>query len=219
MLDVTPQERLALTVLATLIAAGAIARHSVHRADAEQWLEYSANAADTLNPASSSVLRSQAEAELALDRVRNEPLSAGERIDPNTAPAEQLDRLPRVGPALAERIVAHRESQGAFRTTADLGAVSGIGPALLEGIGPYLDLRAVPAGPARARSAASLVDINRATAEELQTLPGVGPVIAVRIVEYRREHGRFATFEDLEEVAGIGAKLRERIEAAARLGS
>jgi competence ComEA-like helix-hairpin-helix protein len=218
MSDVTPQERIALTVLAVLLAGGAVARHTVNRADAGQWLEYSANLADTLNSASGSVLRKQAEAELALERIRNLPLAAGERIDPNTAPPEQLDRLPRVGPALAERIVAHRESNGAFRTPADLGAVVGIGPALLEGITPYLDLRAAP--PAiRAGATPSLIDVNRATAEELQRLPGVGPVIAERIADYRRENGRFATFEELEEVSGIGARLRERIESAARLGN
>lgn len=65
-----------------------------------------------------------------------------------------------------------------------------------------------PAGP---------VDINTATAEELEALPGIGPVLAQRIVEYRAEHGPFASAEDLLEVKGIGEatldKFRDRITA------
>lgn len=53
-----------------------------------------------------------------------------------------------------------------------------------------------------------LVSINRATATELETLPGVGPVLAGRIVQHREDHGHFDTVEDLLDVTGIGeAKL------------
>ena len=53
-----------------------------------------------------------------------------------------------------------------------------------------------------------LVPINRATATELETLPGVGPVLAGRIVKHREDHGYFETVEDLLDVTGIGeAKL------------
>jgi competence protein ComEA len=52
------------------------------------------------------------------------------------------------------------------------------------------------------------IDINRATATELEDLPGVGPVLAARIVAYRDLHGPFAAVEDLLDVGGIGeAKL------------
>lgn len=53
-----------------------------------------------------------------------------------------------------------------------------------------------------------LVSVNRASATELETLPGVGPVLAGRIVAYRDQHGPFAVVEDLLGVPGIGeAKL------------
>jgi competence ComEA-like helix-hairpin-helix protein len=59
------------------------------------------------------------------------------------------------------------------------------------------------------------IDINTASAEELERLPGVGPVLALRIIDDREEHGPFATVDELDRVSGIGPKklaaMRERI--------
>lgn len=55
------------------------------------------------------------------------------------------------------------------------------------------------------------LDINRATAEELELLPGIGAVLARRIVEYRQQVGRFHSVEELRQVRGIGAKRLEQI--------
>lgn len=60
------------------------------------------------------------------------------------------------------------------------------------------------------------IDLNRATAAELEDLPGVGPVLAGRIVAYRDLHGPFTTVEDLLDVGGIGeAKLAAMRDAIA----
>lgn len=56
---------------------------------------------------------------------------------------------------------------------------------------------------------AQLININTATAEELDELPGIGPVLAERIVTYRTEHGPFQTEEELMEVSGIGEATLE----------
>ena len=62
------------------------------------------------------------------------------------------------------------------------------------------------------------VDINSATAEELQQLMGVGPVLAQAIVDYRAEHGSFASVDELLEVSGIGETKLDNIRNDITLG-
>jgi competence ComEA-like helix-hairpin-helix protein len=66
------------------------------------------------------------------------PLLPGERIDVDRADVTALTRLPRVGPSLAQRIVAWREAHGPFGTLARLDSVGGVGPKLLESIRPFV---------------------------------------------------------------------------------
>ena len=62
------------------------------------------------------------------------------------------------------------------------------------------------------------VDINTATVEELQQLMGVGPVLAQAIVDYRAEHGPFASVDELLEVSGIGETKLDNIRNDITLG-
>lgn len=57
------------------------------------------------------------------------------------------------------------------------------------------------------------VNINLASASELEELPGIGPVLAERIVEYREQHGPFRTVRDLLKVSGIGEKKFSSLES------
>lgn len=220
MLRITPQERQALTVTALLLVAGAGVRLVTTPTDPVEW---SPGGADTLVGSGLAEVQAAAEVELERERIRNEPLEPGERIDPNRADALQLDRLPRVGPALAERIVAYRESRGPFRSLADLDSVPGIGPAMLASLAPHLDLpAALPSsqGAGRAGStegAPATVDVNRASAAELEALAGIGPALAARIIASREAEGRFGSVDELMRVPGIGPALLERLRPAVRV--
>ncbi|MFD9865062.1 helix-hairpin-helix domain-containing protein [Streptomyces alboflavus] len=75
------------------------------------------------------------------------------------------------------------------------------------GSGPGPAAGGTAAGPTgSAGAAAGPVGLNTATAEQLDTLPGVGPVLAQHIIDYRTEHGGFRSVDELREVNGIGEK-------------
>lgn len=61
-------------------------------------------------------------------------------VNINTATAEELQTLPRIGPAMAQRIIAWREAHGGFRSVDELDAVPGIGPSMLENLRPLVTI-------------------------------------------------------------------------------
>jgi competence ComEA-like helix-hairpin-helix protein len=65
---------------------------------------------------------------------------SAERVDLNAATATELERLPRIGPALAARIVAYRDAHGPFRDVESLDAVSGIGPAIVTAVRDHVTI-------------------------------------------------------------------------------
>jgi competence protein ComEA len=165
------------------------------------------------------------------------PLGSDERIDPNTAGEEDLDRLPGVGPAIAGRIVQMRQDRGPFAEPSDLLSVPGVGPAILARITPHLEWPAQPrfggsASPRRLPLPSGLprqgtdptagrparLDLNRASREELERLPGIGPVMAGRILTLREKMGRFRGLEELRSVRGIGSATIERLRPFVIIG-
>jgi competence protein ComEA len=73
-----------------------------------------------------------------------------------------------------------------------------------------------PSSRPRSRQASSTpisgtLDLNRASEKEIEALPGIGPVLAERIVEYRQSRGAFLDIEQLRNVKGIGKKKFDRI--------
>ncbi len=162
--------------------------------------------------------------------ARARPLGADERIDPNRATETELDRLPGIGLGTALAIITARDSGAVFRRTEDLLQVRGIGPASLAKIAGALDLanpppRRGPKAPTiystRSAAAAGIstgpIDVNRAGLTDLQRLPGVGPVLAGRIIETRRTRP-FESLDDLVRVSGIGPRAVERLRLAAVAG-
>ncbi|WP_244190077.1 ComEA family DNA-binding protein [Streptomyces hygroscopicus] len=68
------------------------------------------------------------------------------------------------------------------------------------------DAASAPAGPVGVGAPGGPVSLNSATAEQLDTLPGVGPVLARHIIDYRTQHGGFRSIDELREVNGIGER-------------
>lgn len=213
---------------ALILGGAALVRFAVFSpGPAEPLLEERPSIADSLLAAGDSAVEER--------ERRSRPFAEGETIDPNVAEAAELDRLPGVGPSRALRIVRERKVNGPFASVEDLTRVSGIGPASVERLRPHLRVEgagasvlAQPAGgvavggtAAAMRTVSSgvsrgLLDLNRATAEELRALPGIGPVTAGRIVAFRREHGRFVRPEDLKKVKGVGERTFARIAPLVR---
>jgi competence protein ComEA len=160
---------------------------------------------------------------------------ATHRIDLNRATRSELMQIPGVGPQLAERIVSYRDSRGQFTRVEDLDAVHGIGDATLNKIRPWVVVHSPdeerpqtePDRLTRKQStvhvvkkpdgSAGLVNVNTASLEELDTLPGIGPVLAQRIVT-EREKRPFASVDELRRVSGIGPKKLDAIRPLVTVG-
>lgn len=129
------------------------------------------------------------------------------RVNVNTANATELESLPGVGPAIAQRIIDYRNQHGNFSRPEDLINVRGIGKSKLAQILPHVTAMNTGTRVTQSQSSSSsgLIDINRASQKELERLPGVGPATAKRIIDYRNQHGRFTKAEDLMNIRGIGA--------------
>ena len=112
------------------------------------------------------------------------------------------------GARVADAIAA---AGGALRpadiATIDLAAHVTDGQLLLIGV-PGAAIGATAPG-----AAAGPIDLNTATVDELDALPGVGPVLAQRIVAWREAHGGFRSVEDLQQVPGIGARKFSDLKA------
>jgi len=107
---------------------------------------------------------------------------------------------------LAKQIVADRELRGPFGSAQALTRVAGIGPATVHRLEPFLLVAG--SGPLTAVQAPNL---NLATEEDLDRLPGVGKARAKAILAYREGNGPFADPSDLARVPGISRRLAERL--------
>jgi competence protein ComEA len=96
------------------------------------------------------------------------------------------------------------------------------GEQILVGVGGQQPAPAVPAAPGGASGSAATapgaqLDLNAATVEQFDQLPGVGPVLAQRLVEYRTQHGGFRSVDELQDVSGIGDKKYAELKDLVRV--
>ncbi|MBX9624445.1 MAG: helix-hairpin-helix domain-containing protein [Gemmataceae bacterium] len=157
-------------------------------------------------------------------RARPTERLAAAPVDLNTAEVAELEQVPGVGPKRARAIVTARAA-APLDGPDDLRRVPGIGPAVVETVRPHVRAepdadpplaerkRPAPAPAAKPAKGGKLqpgdppVDVNAASEDELQRIPGVGPVTARAIVAARP----FAAVDDLRRVKGIGPKVLEKL--------
>ena len=143
-------------------------------------------------------------------------------LELNAASAAELEQLPHIGAVLAERITAYRDQIGGFSNREQLLEVEGIGEATLYEIYDLLYLEnetfpepepepepaetAPPATepPAAAAPAVTFpLDLNQATAAELEQIPGMQPELAEKIVAFRQQIQAFSSVYELLYVDGM----------------
>ena len=121
---------------------------------------------------------------------------------------------------LGSRVADALDAAGGARgnvdlTTLNLARVLVDGEQLLVGVEPATPPTTSATPPATASPSAgvpgALVDLNTATEADLDTLPGIGPVTAQAILDWRAEHGGFTSVDELLEVSGIGEVTLEEL--------
>ncbi len=178
----------------------------------------------SVSAASSTAKKSTArdtmkQAEAKTKAATKEIVTPGRKVDLNTATADELQELPGIGPSRAAAIIKARP----FKAVADLRDVDGISTRLYDDLAPRVTVTASTARkPARepmkkaeskARTAGGApttgkVDLNTATAEELEELPGIGPARSAAIIKSRP----FKTVADLKNVEEVPARVYNAIE-------
>jgi competence protein ComEA len=124
----SPADRRAAVVLLVLAAAGLVVRF---------WQAPGAAPGGVVYRPAGGVQRPSRDSVAARARRLLRPLGRAEQVDLDSAGADELTRLPHVGPGLAGRIVEYRDAHGPFGSLKALDQVPGIGPTVLEAIGPH----------------------------------------------------------------------------------
>jgi competence protein ComEA len=161
---------------------------------------------------------------LATERARTTPTDAdpsarGKEDEPVVVSVVGKVREPGLVTVPAgSRVAVALDAAGGAHDGVDLTTVN-LARKLTDGeqiyVGVPVPAAGAAAGPAGAAGVPAKVNLNTATAEQLDELPGVGEVTAARILDWRSEHGAFTAVEQLREVSGIGdtrlSRLRDHV--------
>ena len=116
------------------------------------------------------------------------------------------------------RVIDAIKAAGDSAPGADLSTIN-LARVLNDGEQIYVDTLVMNSSGQRVskKTPSGPININRATARQLDALDGIGPVIAARIVEYRKINGSFLSVDDLQKVSGIGAAKFAQIKSKVRI--
>lgn len=118
----------------------------------------------------------------------------------------------------SSRVIDAIKAAGGSAPGADLSTIN-LARVLADGEQIYVDAAVTNSKGVRVSTIkrSGPININRATVGDFDSLDGIGPVIANRIVSYRKTHGPFITVEDLQKVSGIGAAKFAQIKSKIRV--
>jgi competence protein ComEA len=118
----------------------------------------------------------------------------------------------------SSRVIDAIKAAGGSAPEADLSTIN-LARVLADGEQIYVDAAVTNSKGVRVSTTkrSGPININRATVGDFDSLDGIGPVIANRIVSYRKTHGPFITVEDLQKVSGIGAAKFAQIKSKIRV--
>ncbi len=150
--------------------------------------------------------------------IRNENSTVLFAFDPNLAGEETWRRLG-VREKTIQTILRYRSKGGRFREPADLRKIWGMSTADADRLMPYVHIPETSASqkikkiePRQKSMTVSPIDINRAEVAEWRSLPGIGDVLAARIVSYREKIGGFTGVEQIAKVYGIKDSIYQLIK-------
>ena len=132
-------------------------------------------------------------------------------VDINNADLWELTALPGIGPKRAERIIEEREKKDGFKVLTDLLNVPGIGEKTLTALSEYIVPFPSP-DETETDVTSDGIEVNTASAAQFELLPGIGSVLAGRIIEEREKGGPFLSVDDLHRVKGIGERRLDELQ-------
>ncbi len=137
----------------------------------------------------------------------------------NKISLQKLEKTSLLPPFLAQRLIAYRNKIQSFKTWEEVEKTYGITPRQVETLKKYFYLEANNSFKETPRvfvknkeERSKILDLNKATAQDLETLPGIGKVFSRRIVKYRNLLGGYASIEQLKEVYGLPEETYEKIK-------
>lgn len=130
-------------------------------------------------------------------------------FDPNTASYDTLLLLG-FGEREAGTLISYRNKGGRFRRPSDISRIYGLDSSKAKSLIPFIHIE--PGGTYNIRyDQKKTIDLNRCDSAELEGLPGIGPVLAARIIKYRDLLGGYAEIDQLKEVYGLSSETYEMI--------
>lgn len=127
-----------------------------------------------------------------------------QKIDLNKATEEQLQQVSGIGEALSKRIVSDREKLGGFSNDIQLYSIYGLDPSVAQ--------RALNIFTVKTPKKISKINVNKASASDISTIPGISFEMAKKIWEYRRLHEKINSVQELGKIEGMTERKLQLIQ-------